>query len=46
MKLIATATSLFALALSLTACGSDEKTTIIKEQPVVVQQPAPVVISH
>lgn len=38
--------ALTATALLLTACGSDEKTTVIKEQPVVVQQPAPVVISR
>ena len=31
-------------ALALTACGSDEKTTVVEKQPIVVQQPAPVVI--
>ena len=32
--------SLSLLALTLTACGSDTKETIIHEHPVVIQQPA------
>ena len=32
-------------ALMLSACGSDEKTTVVEKQPIVVQQPAPVVIN-
>lgn len=34
------------LAFTLTACGDDEKTTVIERQPIIVQQPAaqPVVV--
>lgn len=34
------------MPLTLAACGSDEKTTIVEKQPIVVQQPAPVVVQH
>jgi uncharacterized protein YcfL len=30
--------------LMLAACGSD--TTVVEKQPIVVQQPAPVVVTH
>jgi hypothetical protein len=32
------------LPLTLAACGSD--TTVVREQPIVVQQPAPVIIQR
>ncbi len=40
MKIIPTLAACSLLALSLTACGSDEKTTTVyHDRPVVVQQP-------
>lgn len=32
--------SLVPATLLLTACGGDDKTTVIREQPIVIQQPA------
>ena len=36
MKHTILAASVLAVTLSLTACGSDEKTTIVHERPVIV----------
>lgn len=36
MKLLTAAASICLLTVLLTACGSDEKTTVIHERPVVV----------
>lgn len=36
MKLLTAAASLCLLTVLLTACGTDEKTTVIHERPVVV----------
>lgn len=44
MKLITVMLCL--MPLTLTACGSEEKTTVVEKQPIVVQQPAPVVVTH
>jgi hypothetical protein len=40
MNILPTMTGLCLLAITLTACGSDEKTTVYHDRPVVVQQPA------
>lgn len=38
MRLLSTSASICLLIALLAACGSDEKTTIVHERPVVIQQ--------
>lgn len=37
MKTLLSFTAIGMMALSLTACGGDEKTTVVHEKPVIVQ---------
>lgn len=40
MKTLLTFTAISMMALSLTACGDEERTTVVHEKPVIVQPAA------